>query len=728
MPRASVRRSFPLLSLLCWLCVLCSPSPLGAQEPNDTQRLARLAAIAASLADPATDGEALATEAARLCGFVVWNEQRELVAEPLVKPRLHLAVTPAELRGAVAMLRDGHRVGRDDLLAGIDVLYASLSLPGSAIPPAKAWLQFGEGTANPSARALWCFLDYLGVQRGARIGGTGDFELDPLQALLIVRVLSEDLATPLRQALRRGEIGAPALSPSDRGDKPKGPFAATWPPDEAAFADAPGWAEDAYVGGITGLFGEVVEGLGKVGKGIADGVGKANAIMTIGKFLLTYTFLKGRVWDDDPDNPLVRTKDRDPGARCTLFAAFWIDGSKVTDWLKDHRQLAALAGLDLDMPKSGPLKGLETEWDIKQSQYTTKTHLIQTVRGQGDISKIKTDDEGIARIAVEGCPQPKPLEPTEAMPVEKSVRIVVTPQVKGTEMQQDLVDAVTGAIGIKGGGVGLLTPVIECLYRMKWKGGVVYDLQVRDWVAGETIGQAEVTLQASGSRFSRTSSYRASVNRKLVFRDVHMDVHGVEAPAPIDPAILRFLPETQRKQMEEGMKQMAELAKKRMFVASKPGQVEMHVHDAEASNGEEDGCGDGTQERTLTRDGDAAYELEDGGAGRVYFSVDCDLEQKVAKLQLMAPVSCKEVVFERSGRAPGSRVERTMDCDVFTAIDVLAPANGGVITMPLKETPGVDPGVVHYYGVASVPVKFGRGFTGTAIVSWSVHRKVKPQK
>ena len=726
MPRAVVRRSFSLLSLLCWLCVLCSPPPLGAQEPNDTQRLARLAAIAAALADPATDGEALATEAARLCGFVVWNEQRELVAEPLVKPRLHLAVTPAELRGAVAMLRDGHRVGRDDLLAGIDVLYASLSLPGSAIPPAKAWLQFGEGTANPSARALWCFLDYLGVQHGARIGGADDFELDPLQALLIVRVLSEDLATPLRQALRRGEIGAPVLSPSDRGDKPKGPFAALRHEDEAAFADAPGWAEDAYVGGITGLFGEVVQGLGKVGKGLADGVGKANAIMTIGKFLLTYTFLKGQVWDDDPDNPLMRTKDRDPGARCTLFAAFWIDGSKVTDWLKDHRQLAALAGLDLDMPKSGPLKGLETEWDIKQSQYTTKTHLIQTVRGQGDISKIKTDDEGIARIAVEGCPQPKPIKPTEAMPVEKSVRIVVTPQVKGTEMQQDLVDAVTGAIGIKGGGVGLLTPVIECLYRMKWKGGVVYDLQVRDWVAGETIGQAEVTLQASGSRFSRTSSYRASIDRKLVFRDVTMDVQGFEAPPQIDPELLRFVPETQRKQMEEGYKKLAELAKQRMFMASKPGQVELHVHDRDAGHGVEDGCGDETFEFWRTLDGDAAFELGgDGAAGSPMFLVECDLEKKTAQLTLMAAIDCKMVRFERQGRGPGKTEQSQHPVDVFSGIELLPPMKGQVITMPLKETPGVDPGVVHYYGVASVPVKFGRGFTGTAIVSWSVQRKVK---
>jgi hypothetical protein len=713
--------------LVCWL--LACLVPLRAQELNDRDRLARLAAIAASLQDPATDGEALATEAARLCGFVLWNEQRAVVAEPLVAPRLFLAVTPSELRGAVAMLRAGHRVGRDDLFAGVDVLYASLGLPGSAVPAAQAWLLSGGSTSNASARALWVFLDDLGVQHGASITTAADCELDPLQALLIVRVLSEDIATPLRAALLRGEIGVGV--PSDRGDKPKGPFVgevARFDSDTAPFGDAPGWAEDAYVGGITGLFTEVVEGIGKVGKGLSDGIGKANAIASIGKFILTYTFLKGRVWDDDPDNPLIRTKTRDAGEQCTLYAAFWIDGSKVTDWLKDNRQVAALAGLDLDMPKSGPLKGIETEWDIKQSRDSSKYHLIQTVRGQRDISKIPTDGEGIASIEIEGCPQPKKIDPTQAMPIEKKVRIVVTPQVKATEMQQDLVDAVTGAIGIRGGGIGFLTPVIECLYRMKWKGGVTYDLQVRDWVAGETIGQAEMTLQASGSRFSRTSAFRHSIDRKLVFADVTMDVMGFDPPPPPDPKLLKMVPKAMREQMEEGYRQMAELAKKRMFSGKKPGRGEVHVHDRVSGRGVEDGCGDETIEHWSTTDGDRVFEFGgDDGAWPLMFMVDCDLEKKVATLRLMAAADCKLVSFRRRGREPAEQKETAGEVEVFGGLQLLPPFADGAITMPLKETPGVDPGVTNYYGVVAVPVKFS-GFQGTMHVSWSVHRFVKKDK
>ena len=46
------------------------------------------------------------------------------------------------------------------------------------------------------------------------------------------------------------------------------------------------------------------------------------------------------------------------------------------------------------------------------------------------------------------------------------------------------------------------------------------------WSSGGSLIGAFAHAQASGSRFSRKSSYRASVDRKLVLRDVHMDVHA----------------------------------------------------------------------------------------------------------------------------------------------------------------------------------------------------------
>ncbi|MBM4062946.1 MAG: hypothetical protein FJ265_17900, partial [Planctomycetes bacterium] len=603
----------------------------AAAAPDENARLARLVQLAALLQDPQQDPVPLATEAVRLAGFVLWDEDRQVLAEPLGAPRLGLAITDAEIRAYTTMLREGQSVQRGDLIAAVDVLYQGLGAKGSVAPFVLAWLRDGTNTSNPSARALAVLLQALGNQRSGaegRLDGAADVALDPLQALLMLRVLTEDLGTPLRRAIGRGEIGE--AGKDGKEEPPRGPAAAPTP----ILDEPPGWAEDAYAGGITGLWGEVVGGLGEWGKGISNGVGKANALMSICKFIATYTFLRGEVRVEEPGQPLVRTKNSDPGEQRTLVARFWIDGTRVTDWMKEHRQIVVLAGLDLDMPKTGALKGIETEWDIEQDRHSSKYHLIQTVRGQPDISKVRTDGNGEARIQVEGCPQPKVLDPKKVMPLAKQVAMVVTPQIKTTEMQQDLVDAVTGAIGLKDGPIGLITPIIETLYRLEWKGGVRFVLQVRDWQPAESIGQLEITLRANGHRFTRTSSHQLSLARSLKFTDAKMNVAGVEPPPPPDPEVLKRMPPLYREQMEAGYRQMAELAKQRSFLSDQPGQVEFHQHDRELSVGEGDGCSDGTEEERTSWDGDAAIELggEEAMLRGARFSIECDLEKRTAKL------------------------------------------------------------------------------------------------
>ena len=41
----------------------------------------------------------------------------------------------------------------------------------------------------------------------------------------------------------------------------------------------------------------------------AEGAGKANAILSIVKFIATYTFLEGEIRVEAPGQPLVRTKN-----------------------------------------------------------------------------------------------------------------------------------------------------------------------------------------------------------------------------------------------------------------------------------------------------------------------------------------------------------------------------------------------------------------------------------
>lgn len=709
------------------------PPPAAAPQGPvpDAVRLPRLAELAARLQDAAQDPVPLATEAVRLCGFVIWDEDRKVLAEPLGAPRLCLAITDAELRDYTSMLRAGQRVQRDDLIAAVDALWHGLGATTPVAPFVMEWLRKGTDTGNPSARALAVLLQCLGNARGgaaAQLDGAEDAELDPLQALLMLRVLTEDLGVPLRRAMARGEIAAPAGG--DGKEAPRGPAAAPALP-RAVFAEAPGWAEDAYAGGITGLFGAAVEGLGSWGKSLSNGLGKANALATICKFVATYTFLRGEVKVEEPGQPLIRTKDGDPGEQRTLTARFWIDGTRVTDWMKDHRQVVALAGLDIDMPKTGALKGIETEWDITQDRFSSKYHLIQTVRGQPDISKIKTDDAGLAHIRVEGCPQPRPLDPKKVMSLEKRVDMVVTPQVKSTEMQQDLVDAVTGAIGLKDGPAGLLTPVIETLYRLKWKGGVPFTLRVRDWQPAETLGQAEITLRANGHRYTKTSAHQMSLDRSLKFTDVEMQVTGVEKPPMPDPEVLKNLPATMREQIEAGMKQMAELAKKRAFHNHGAGQVELHLHDREFGRGEGDGCVDETEEDTTTWDCDKVLDLADRESvmSMPQFFVDCDLEKLTAKVVLDMHAQARVVHVNRARHRPETRTETNETATIFSGLKLLPPYDQGIV-IPLQKTEIREMDAENYYGAVTIGFLFGPGdrYTGNAILSYSVTRKVPPPK
>ena len=620
------------------------------------------------------------------------------------------------------MFREGQSVALDDLIGAVDVLYQSIGATESCGAYVREWIADGANGGSASSRALNLLLKDLGAFRD---GGDGDLSdpratLDPIQALLLVRVLTEEIGVPLRRAI--------AQAPRDGIWRPGAPP----PPAE----DVIGWAEDAFVGGVTGLYGAASEVSATLKEKLgnqAERMGKANAIASIAKFIATYTMLRGGAEVDDPGQPLVRTKDTSPGTQRTLVAWFYIDGSRVTDWMKDNRQLVALAGLDLDMPKSGALKGIETDWDIKQSHSSTKTHLIQLVRGSPDISKVKTDENGEARITVEGTPQRRKLDPKSLMPDDRQVvKIVITPQVKSTEMQQDLVDAVTGAIGIKDGlGVGWLTPVIETLYRLKWKGGRVLELRIQDWVDAETYGQLDVSITARGSRFTPTSSLQQTIDRQLTLTKAVMDVYGFELPEMPDSEEMKYLPPEVRRQMEEGLRQMAEAAKQRSFIMSAPGVVAMRINDRSAwfsAGSETTGCevdrpGSGSTSVIGARDETITRTLIEDGSH--LFQVEVDHESRTARLTWAASV---EVVVLNKGRTSGSAPysdESKVKMGIFGDLELEPPFDREIV-IPLKETDIRGNSAKNYYGLVNVPFRFGTGgvFSGTAVVSYSVTRKV----
>lgn len=711
-----------IMSLL--LPVLCAQT-----GPADAARFSRLDAIAVELQDEASDGVLLFTEAARLAGFSIWSEERKVLAEPLVEPRLFLALTDAEIRAYVQMYRDGHSVELSDLLGGIDVLWHRMGVDASCEPLVTEWRQQAFRTGAPATRGLFALLQSLGAQRGehACIYREGDVELDPLQALLLLRVLTEDILLPLRRTVdaARGDEGR---------ERPRGPSLGV---DPELPLEWPGWAEDGFVGTVTTLVGKGLEHIGQIGKLAGDkaakGLGYANAVSAVTKCIATYAFLRGEISVEEPGQPLVRTRkgpaESDAGEQRTLVARFWIDGSKVTDWMKDNRPLVALAGLDIDMPKTGALKGIETEWDLKQDRHSSKYHLIQTVRNQGDISKVRTDDKGEARIRVEGRPQLVDISKKPCLPVDKKVPMVVWPQVKSTEAQQDLVDAVLGAIGVLGGPEGWLTPVIECLYRTKWKGGRNFTLQVRDWEPADVVAEAEITINASGSRFAREVGVQISLDRSLRFTAVHMAANEFDLP-PFDENMMKFLPKEVREQMLEGRRQMEQMAQHPTFQSQNKGTLALRIRDRESGYGELGECDPRPYDETTSWTVDLVADLADPAARQRMFHVQLDKPEKRATLQVYA---IAEAIVRSQRRVAGKGVKKDEyqeEMGIFTGIELLPPFEQKLV-LPLQEVPNVVSGGIDYYGVASVPFRFGPAggeFRGTAHVSFTIRRRPKEQQ
>lgn len=703
-----------LLLLASNAVAACRPQEPVDPEAVEQARLARLTEIAQAIQPAEADAVALFTEAVRLAGFVLWSEDRAVLAQPTGSPRLHLAITDTEIRAACIMFRAGHVVGRDDLLAGIDAVFPPFDASKLASTAAKSWFRRGFDAADPSARALHRLIDALGRQRaGANhaIDGDEDSEFDPLQALLLVRVLTEEIAVPLRRHL----AGAAA----DDGGRPrKGPIGV----EDGCRFEAPGWAEDAFVGGVTGLVGKAVEQLGRAGEIASKGLTYANALGALTKCILSYAFLKGELRVEAPGEPLVRNKNTDSGQRRTLVARLWIDGTEATEIMKEFRKSVAAFGVDIDMPKSTVLRGVETEWDIKENRFSTKTHLLELPQGHPRIDKIKTDEQGEARITVDGRRRSRAIDDRQCLPVDKTVRITVQPQLKSPEVQQDLVDAVLGAIGVAEGPVGVVAPITECLYRMKWKIVCEKRLRVRDWAPMDTVGQVEVRIEANGFE----AGERIAISRMARFTDVALDSSGFDAPPELDPALLALMNKKQRQALKDAFEMQASLANQRIFEVRGPGRLAFDLRDATYRRDTIDECSGETVEVSTRAIGTVAEDIE---ANSTFlsgsFGLRIDTAKKAAWLQVHA--RCVAEVASSSKRA-GKVVKETSSAekDLFADLVLDDPMQAMRVETTLRESPSSDPAIVNYHGVAAVPFRFGdrSQFRGTAFLSWSIGRRL----
>lgn len=695
----------------------------------------------------ASDPVPLLTEAVRLCGFAVWTEDRQPVSQPLGDAHLGLALTTLEIKDFAQMYQRGDTVKFGDLTGAYDYLLRGTTKKLATKNILRPLLTQGTLSANATTRSLTFFLRSLASKHanGGDVFYRDDSDLDPIQALILTRLTMEEMRVPLHQ-LRANLLKKVLLA----GQSPSEP------------AEAPGWAEDAFVGGVTGLQDALsdleidgapsavsaAQGVVKEVKGVTN---RINAGATFTKFLLTYTYLQGRMEIAAPGNPLVRTKDREPGDVRTVTAKFYIDGAKATDDLKDFRKQLAFIGMDTDMPKTGPLKGVETYWDLDQSRRYESKQMVQAVSGTGDLSKIRTDSNGVATVKFEGKAHNPPLDPKRVRPWMRQVTISVTPQFKSVEMMQDLVDATTGAIAVRGAagkgvaiaegggegaGIGIddfaavLTPVMEMLYRSKWKGSVSKVLRVKDWQQATEF--ASVTLDAKGvaSVTSRDLVATYSIDRHLEGQDLVMSGMFLDGLPKVD---LSHVPESMRAQMEKSMKQMQEMASKPKFVFVGPGEINGSIQDLTSIDSIEHICGDSHSQSMLTVSGTKNSQVGDEAethSGVNLFSIELDPARKVAKVLLQSSLNAhKETDHIEDGKSP-QHTEIDTPMDILEGISL----SGGKssyegIEVPYKAEEDAATGTVTYTGEVSLPFDVGpkKKDKGTLIVKFKAsHKKKNP--
>ncbi len=331
---------------------------------------------------------------------------------------------------------------------------------------------------KPTHRFFALFVVELGRQgpQGQDLLGAvppHDVVLGGVQAGLILRRLVADfqvLTTKLsaRTALSRRALGRASGSAGSASNAP------------CRMTESESLIMDGSALGVTAGFDHLMEYLAEEGHlagaaAFSKATGIANVILAYTKLFLYFSNLKVD-FQLKGDPPLVRTKNTQAGESHDLTAEVSFDlGNQQL--VNCFRIMMNMAGMDLSLPNSGALAGSPTEWIGLDGFGASSTRIVQF---HGDPEHGRTDEEGKAKIVVEGAPQNQTLPETSA-PVMKQarVRFLVAPKAPG--FSQDLMDAASGAAA---GPVGLIGSVpAEIILRTRLFKPFDYRLDVKDWAS-----------------------------------------------------------------------------------------------------------------------------------------------------------------------------------------------------------------------------------------------------
>jgi hypothetical protein len=244
----------------------------------------------------------------------------------------------------------------------------------------------------------------------------------------------------------------------------------------------------------------------------------ANILLAYAKFIATYAALKTEITVANP--PLVRTQNNIAGENRQLTAKVTME---VGAWEKINcfrPILNFFTGLDFGLLDNGPLAGVEVNWNLSLGGDKDNNQFVGFWTGApriqdagtyagipggggiavGNLTRSKTNKDGIAQVYLQG--RPRPWHPPY-FPVMKQAVVYTTIKMKGGDIKGDAVDLAGQVSGGLGGLV--LTLPLELLYRTDWASTASIIVPVKDWETCE--GQWFGTMTTSTHAESNSTEY-----------------------------------------------------------------------------------------------------------------------------------------------------------------------------------------------------------------------------
>jgi hypothetical protein len=175
---------------------------------------------------------------------------------------------------------------------------------------------------------------------------------------------------------------------------------------------------------LTSAYGPLGDRLGGRLGTYSKATGLANLVLTLLKFFASYALLKVEVTIDK--HPMLRTKNTEPGERQILIAKLVMESDKW-EVVNCARPLLNAAGIDFNLPTSGPIVDAGVEWrlieggdtrgwtgavrdvvDILTGNATWGNGIVifeHTPGTEESPAKQRTGPDGISRMGIVGTPQ-----------------------------------------------------------------------------------------------------------------------------------------------------------------------------------------------------------------------------------------------------------------------------------------------------------------------------------